>query len=130
MPLFAGWREALGRGQPVQPFADLPLAPLTPGFAAAAVVAALDHGTGGVIQVSATDDVTYADVAFRMSHAAGQSSGLVHPVRAAAAGGEIEHVPLHTTLDTTTLRERLGLEPPGPWAAVDALYETQDSSRP
>jgi dTDP-4-dehydrorhamnose reductase len=130
MPLFAGWREALGRGQPVQPFADLPLAPLTPGFAAAAVVAALDRGTGGVIQVSATDDVTYADVAFRMSHAAGQSSGLVHPVRAAAAGGEIEHVPLHTTLDTTTLRERLGLEPPGPWAAVDALYETQDSSRP
>ena len=130
MPLFAGWRHALGRGQPVQPFADLPLAPLTPGFAAAALVAALDRGTGGVIQVSATDDVTYADVALRMAHAAGQASGLVQPVRAAAAGKELEHVPLHTTLDTTTLRERLGLEPPGPWAAVDAICREQPSGRP
>ena len=121
MPLFAGWFESLARGRPVEPYADLPLAPLTPHFAAAALVAALGPGVGAVVQVSATDDVTYADVAVRMARAAGRPVELVRPVSVAAAGSDLEHVPLHATLDTTTLRQRLGFEPPCPWTAVDAL---------
>jgi dTDP-4-dehydrorhamnose reductase len=121
MPLFSNWLESLGRGQPVEPLADLPLAPLTPGFAATALVAAIAPGCGNVVQVSATDDVTYAEVALRLARATGRPVELIRPVAAAAADADLEHVPLHTTLDATTLRERLALDPPCPWAAVDAL---------
>ena len=121
MPLLAGWRAALEDGRPVEPFADLPFAPLTPGFAAAAVVATVDRQVGGIVQVSATHDVTYADVAYRMAGAAGQPRSLVRPIGVTTGGGPIEHVPLHTTLDTSALRECTGLEAPDPWAAVDAL---------
>jgi hypothetical protein len=39
----------------------------------------------------------------------------------AEAGGRLEHVPLHTTLDASAVRDRLGLEPPDPWAAIDEV---------
>lgn len=121
MPLFAGWQDALRRGQPIHPFADLPLAPLTPGFAAEVIAAAVAQGLTGIVQVSATADVTYAEVAERMARTAGLSASLVQAVSATSGETAIEHVPRHTTLDTTTLRERLGIIPPSPWVAVDAL---------
>jgi dTDP-4-dehydrorhamnose reductase len=121
MPLFAGWRDAFEHGQPVRPFADLPLAPLAIDFAATAVTASLSCERGGVVQVSATHDITYADVARRLARAFGRPESLVVPVWAATKTEAIEYVPQHTTLDTTMLRERLGLEAPDPWAAVDAL---------
>jgi dTDP-4-dehydrorhamnose reductase len=121
MPLFAGWQDALRHGQPIHPFADLPMAPLTPGFAAEAIAAAVDHGLAGILQVSAAADVPYAEAAVRMARTAGLSASLVQPVSAATAETVIEHVPCHTTLDTTTLRERLGIAPPSPWVAVEAL---------
>lgn len=121
VPLFADWRDAFEHCQPVRPFADLPLAPLALGFAATAVTASLSCEHGGVVQVSATHDITYADVALRLARAFGHPEELVVPVRAATTAGAIEHVPRNTTLDTTMLRERLGLEAPNPWAAVDLL---------
>ena len=121
MPLFAGWQDALRRGQPIHPFADLPMAPLTPGFAAEAIAAAVAHGLAGIVQVSAAADVTYAEVAERLARDVGLSASLVQPVSATSGETDIEHVPRHTTLDTTTLRERLGIAPPSPWIAVDAL---------
>jgi dTDP-4-dehydrorhamnose reductase len=129
MPLLAGWRDTFEHGQPVRPFADLPLAPLALDFAATAVTASLSCEHGGVVQVSATHDITYADVARRLARAFGHPETLVVPVRAATASGAIEHVPRHTTLDTTMLRERLGLEAPDPWAAVDALARAMRAGR-
>lgn len=120
MPLLAGWRDALQRGQPIHPFIDLPLAPITAAFAARVIAAALSYGLTGIVQVSAAADVTYADMAVRMARAVGRPASLVHPVSAAQTAGAIEHVPLHTTLDTTTLQHRLGIAPPDPWLAVDA----------
>jgi len=121
MPLFARWQDALRRGQPIHPFTDLPMAPLTPGFAAEAIAATVAHGLTGIVQISAAADVTYADVAKRLARTAGLSASLVQPVSASSGQADIEHVPHHTTLDTTTLRERLGIIPPSPWVAVDAL---------
>jgi dTDP-4-dehydrorhamnose reductase len=121
MPLFKGWLHALQRGQPIHPFDDYPMAPLTPGCAAEAIAAAFTHGLTGIVQISAAADVTYAEVAVRMARTAGLSASLVRPVSATTAEAGIEHVPRHTTLDTTTLREQLGIAPPSPWVAVQAL---------
>lgn len=120
LPVFARWRESLERGQCVNPFNDLPLAPVAPGFAATAIVSAIARGMRGVLQVSSKADLTYADVALRFVCGAGWRQGSVRPVSVAESGEMIEHLPLHTTLDTTSLREHLGLTPPEPWVAVDS----------
>lgn len=120
MPLFMSWRNALQRGQVIQPFNDLPFAPVTPGFAAKAIAAALEHELAGILQVSAAADLTYADVALRLARVIGLPASLIQPVSATTAHA-IEHVPCYTTLDTSTLRDRLGLPAPDPWVALEAL---------
>jgi hypothetical protein len=39
----------------------------------------------------------------------------------AESGTGLEHVPAHTTLDAYAVRDRLGIEPPDPWAALDEV---------
>jgi hypothetical protein len=45
----------------------------------------------------------------------------VRPWTVAESAAGLEHVPLHTTLDGSAVRDRLGLEPPDPWAAIDEV---------
>jgi hypothetical protein len=45
----------------------------------------------------------------------------VQPWTVAASGVGLEHVPLHTTLDDAAVRDRLGLDSPDPWAAIDEV---------
>ena len=71
--------------------------------------------------MSARADVTYADVARRLAARWGFTADLVRPWTVAESGAGLEHVPLHTTLDGSAVRDRLGREPPDPWAAVDEV---------
>jgi dTDP-4-dehydrorhamnose reductase len=125
MPLLVGWRAALARGQSIEPFVDVPLAPVSLRFAAAVIASATAVAQGGILQVSATNDITYADMAMHLAVSSGVSRDLVRPVAAGASCMPLEHVPAHTTLDGGGLKERLGIAAPGPWAAVaDCLLMT------
>jgi dTDP-4-dehydrorhamnose reductase len=121
LPVIEGWRAALGRGESVRPFSDLPLAPVTLDLAAAVIAAAASAPLGPVLQVSARADLAYADVAVRLAARWGCAPELVRPVTVAESGVRLEHVPVHTTLDASIVRDRLGREPPDPWAAIDEV---------
>jgi len=114
------WREALNHRQTVRPLADLTLAPVSPSLAAGAITEAVRSKLSGILQVSATSDVSYADVAGRLASIWGFPGELVQPTTIAEAGVILEHVPRHTTLDTTRLRLACDIEPPDPWQAVEA----------
>jgi len=121
LPVIEGWRSTLSRGEVVRPFSDLPMAPVSLDLAAAVIAAAAREPLGAILQVSARADVTYADVARRLAARWGFPADLVQPVTAAASGILLEHVPQHTTLDASGVRDRLGLAPPDPWAAIDEV---------
>jgi dTDP-4-dehydrorhamnose reductase len=121
LPVIEAWRAALERGETVRPFADLPMAPVTLDLAAAVIAAASREPLGPILQVSARADLAYAEVAARLAARWGFAPGLVRPVTVAESGVVLEHVPLHTTLDGSAVRDRLGLEPPDPWAAIDEV---------
>jgi dTDP-4-dehydrorhamnose reductase len=121
LPIIDRWRESLGRGEVIRPLSDLVLAPVSLGLAATVVAAASREALGPVLQVSARADVSYADAARRLAARWGFSPGLVDSMTVAEAGGRLEHVPLHRTLDASAVRDRLGLEPPDPWAAIDEV---------
>lgn len=121
LPVIEGWRSALARGEAVRPFSDLPIAPVSLDRAAAVIAAAAREPLGPILQVSARADVTYADVARRLAGRWGFAADLVRPWTVAESGVGLEHVPLHTTLDDAGVRDRLGLDSPDPWAAIDEV---------
>ena len=121
LPVIEGWRATLGRGETVRPFSDLPMAPVTLHLAAAVIAAAACETLGPILQVSAGADLAYADVAARLAARWGFAPELVQPETVADSGTRLEHVPAHTTLDASAVRDRLGLEPPDPWAAIDEV---------
>ncbi len=114
------WRQALARSETVRPLADLMFAPVSPSLAGNAIAVAVRSNLPGILQVSATADVSYADVASRLASIWGFPADLVRPTTVAEASLVLEHVPRHTTLETTRLRAACLIEPPDPWKAVDA----------
>jgi dTDP-4-dehydrorhamnose reductase len=119
-PLLQGWLQALRKGEPIHPFADMVMAPVPLGFAVKALHRVIRRRLPGVVQVSADRDVPYAEVASHVARRLGASRELVQPVTAREAGVPVSARPAHTTLDATRLREELGLEPPDVWSTTDA----------
>lgn len=121
LPIIDRWRDTLGRGEPIRPLADLVIAPISLALATTVIAAAAREPLGSILHVSASGDVSYAAVATRLAARWGAASALVRPATAADLGLPLEHLPAHTTLDASTIRDRLGIEPPDPWAAIDGV---------
>ena len=118
LPVIDRWRESLGHGKPIRPVTDLRIAPVALEIAAAVIVAAAREPLDSILQVSARAEVSYAEVAYRLAGRWGVEPDLVRPASAAELGLRLEHLPAHTTLDASTVRDKLGIAAPDPWAAV------------
>lgn len=116
VPLFERWAASLCAGDPIRPFSDLVMAPVTLAHAVDVLARACTDSMTGILQVSACRDVSYAEAALRLAAILPAEAALVRPVPASG----VEHVARHTTLDTSRVRAELGLEPPEPWDAIDA----------
>lgn len=121
LPVIERWRESLGRCEPIRPLADLVIAPVSLDRATTVIAAAAREPLGPILQVSASDDVAYAAVATRLAARWGAASDLVRPATAGELGLAIEHLPAHTTLDASAMRDTLGIAAPDPWAAIDGV---------
>jgi dTDP-4-dehydrorhamnose reductase len=121
LPVIERWRETLSRGEVIRPLADLVIAPVSLDLAAAVIAAAARMPLGHMLQVSARGDISYAEVALRLAARWGAAPEMIRPVTAAESEVRLEHVPAHTTLDAAAVRDRLGIEPPDPWAAIDEV---------
>lgn len=121
LPVIDRWRESLGRGEQIRPLADLVIAPVSLDLATTVIAAATREPLGSILHVSANADISYADVAGRLAARWGAASDLVRPATAAELGVSLEHLPDHTTLDASAVRDKLGIAPPDPWAAIDGV---------
>jgi dTDP-4-dehydrorhamnose reductase len=121
LPVIDRWRDSLGRGEPIRPLTDLVVAPVSLDVAVAVIAAAAREPLGPILQVSARADMSYADVATRLARRWGAAPDLVRPATVAELGLSLEHLPRHTTLDASAVRDTLGIEPPDPWAAIDEV---------
>jgi dTDP-4-dehydrorhamnose reductase len=121
MSLFETWRQRLRAGLPIQPFTDLRFAPLDLRTAATALTLACSADVGGILQLSASEDLSYAEAARHLAAAVGYDAGLIRPASGQAAGLDPDQIVRHATLDSTRLEELTGLVPPAPWAALDPL---------
>lgn len=120
--LLAGWREALLSGRPVEPFRDMVFSPVSLSFAVRALRAVAEAREGGIWQVSASADLSYAQAAGRLCRLLGAEPSLLRPVSWRQAAPDLEHVPAHTSLDASRLAG-LGLPAPSPETSLDEVFK-------
>lgn len=119
LPVFAEWREALTQCIAVHPFHDMVFSPLPVRDAVSVLVAMGQNRLHGVIQASAQDDISYAEACRLFSHRLHAAESQVKPVSWRRSDQRPEHVPEHTTLDTSRAQELCGFMPPSAQAAVE-----------
>lgn len=112
MPLFQGWIQSLKKNQVIHPLSDLIVAPIPLSFAISVLSQLADARLPGILQVSAKQDVTYAQVAYYMAQYLGAKRELIQPLTSKEADLSLESLPLHTTLDTSKLEGKLGMKVP------------------
>lgn len=120
-PLVKNWVSDLRSGKRITAFFDMMVAPISTDHVIAVLMRMLDRRLAGIVQISASRDITYADAARRLANRIGCDPSLVEAVSYRSAGHSPENVPAHTSLDTTRLRNELGLADPDPHEVLDAL---------
>ena len=123
MALIQNWIADLRQGKTIHPFSDMVLSPVSLQFAIEAIIAIMQRESYGLWQVSAMEDVSYEQMARYLAQKMGISQKLIAPIRVDQSGLRFETVPEHTTLDTTRLKEELGIEPPKTWDVLDDVLQ-------
>lgn len=119
MPLITGWIRDLKAGNTIHPFADIMIAPVPVAFAVSVLCEVALKQISGIIQVSATHDVSYAYLARHIAIKLGCNEELVQPISYRDVG--FSYASRNTTLDCSRLLE-LGFHPPDVWTSVDDTF--------
>lgn len=120
MPLVKSWIQDLKAGKVIHPFADMVISPVPISFAIKVLREIALKQISGIIQVSATRDITYADLALYITNKNGYDKKLVKPISYRDVG--FTFAAQNTTLDNSRLSE-LGLNSPDVWASIDETFE-------
>ena len=122
IPLFSEWSEALRKGEIIQPFSDMYMAPVPLSCAVSVLRFVADLRLPGILQVSGNRDVSYAEAAHLGARILGVDTSLVQPVEASQSGRYTGLVPANTTLNIERLKSVLGIEPPDVQLTVEMAF--------
>ena len=121
--LLRDWRAALAAGAPIRAFRDMTMAPTPIDRVTQAIVALMTDRTAGVFQLTGPRDVPYVEVGRFVAGRIGADPELVIPASVREAELPEGVAPLHTTLDSSALRQRYGIAVPDAW---EVLGQTLD----
>jgi dTDP-4-dehydrorhamnose reductase len=122
-PLFDDWSLALKRGDPIQPFSDMYIAPIPLSFVVSVVRLVVDQNVKGILHLSGDKDFSYADIALMASNWLGSKKDQVRPI---SVGESNLHESVirssKTALDICRLKCELGImAPPSLWTLKNAF---------
>lgn len=121
LPVLQAWRRDLLAGQPISPFSDRYLAPIS----MAQVCDALDRirrrRASGIWQLSASRDISYAELAMVLADRLGAARTLVRPMPQPESLTEGAAGPRFTAFDVSRLRDELGLPIPDPLKVAEEV---------
>ncbi len=120
LPLMRGWVQSLREGKPISPFQDFVCSPITLDATIGAIAEVATQRRAGIWQLSASADITYAGIAQQLAARGGFNPALVQPVSARSAA--LEHLPQHSTLDSSRPQRELGFELLDPESVIDRVF--------
>lgn len=122
MPLIRGWIQALRCGDPIKPFADMVMSPLSLGIVMDVLTEVGRSCASGLFQLSGSRDISYADAALYIAQRLGAEPALIQPIKSSEAGIPPDEVFAHTTLDSSRVAALFGIRPPDPLAIIDETF--------
>lgn len=105
------WLAAWGRGEAVEPFADLVFAPISVRFVGEALATIGASRASGNLHVSGAENVSYVTFAEALARRLGVDTGLIRPTTAVAKGVHIPFKPRYSGLGMTRTGTLTGLAP-------------------
>lgn len=111
-PLLQGWRRSLQAHQAIHPFDDVRISPISLAFATEALSRIAESQIGGLFQISAADEITYADLALGLAERWHADRALVVPQPGRSTHPVIRDAPPHGSLDARRAAALIGLTPP------------------
>lgn len=121
MPLLRGWIDTLAAGKEIRAFSDMTMAPAETVMVAEAIAALMKDGPRGTFQLTGPRDVSYAEIGRHVAKRLGVDPAMVIEGSTADAGLPSGTSRMHTTLDSSLLRERFGLAAPDALSVVEAV---------
>lgn len=118
MPLFKGWITDLRENRVIHPYADKYIAPLSLQFVVKIFQGVLETQALGILQASATADISYADAAKYLAEQLRYDVSLVKPISCATT--TTDKLVFSTTMDVDGL-SRIDIQAPPPWNALDDI---------
>jgi dTDP-4-dehydrorhamnose reductase len=118
MRLFQSWIRELKAGKVIHPFSDMIMAPVPLSFAVKVLLEVAGRRVPGIFQVSAIQDVSYAEAAQHIAYKLGADIELVQPTSYRESG--VGFSPLNTSLDASRLVD-LDLRAPHAWEAFEGF---------
>lgn len=118
-PLVQGWKKTLLKGDVIEPFSDMDIAPLSAQFVADALARTATGRHAGVINLGPVKSVTYADLARHLAECLGVVPELVKPVTAASRGISVDS-PMAG--ETSRMETELDLPAPDPYDEFDKTF--------
>lgn len=110
----------LAAGHVCEALEDLRLSPISVNYTVDALITIAEVGVSGIFHISGTEEITYAELAYRLAFHMGVNPALVKP--ATSAGMEILFRPEHPRLGMKRTRELSGLFPEPTAHVIDMIY--------
>jgi len=111
-PVVQTWRRDLKAGRRIGPFSNLPLAPISMGFALDTMEVVLSDRLSGVFHASSLEDSSYLSLAHVVAEHEGADPALVQPVEAVPTSIGFDSLPRFSSLDMQMEVSEFDLKPP------------------
>lgn len=126
--LISAWAKSLKNGKIIHPFSDMCMAPIPLSCAILVLQLVADARLPGILQVSGTNDISYAEAAYLGAEVLDEDLSLIKPVKASESRNYLEAVPTYTTLNIDRLRSVFGIEPPNVEWTVKMTFKMASES--
>jgi dTDP-4-dehydrorhamnose reductase len=121
MALVRGWIDALEQRKPIRAFHDMTMAPAPAALVSDVILALSQNRAEGIFQFTGPHDVSYAETGRYLAARLQADPKLVEETSALDNGLPDGATPRHTTLDSSAIRERFGLQCPDAWPVIDTV---------
>jgi dTDP-4-dehydrorhamnose reductase len=123
-PLFENWSHALKKGDKIQPFSDMYIAPIPLFFVLSVIRNIIHRNLLGILHLSGDQDVSYADIAFKAVRLLGANKKQVIPILARESNlfESVNRISTRTALDISRLKCELGLMPPSSIWTIEQFF--------
>lgn len=122
MPLIIGWIDNLRSNNRIHPFSDYLMAPISLRIVVECLYRIAQSNLRGIYHISAPNDISYAEAAFHIARRCNIDLSMVSPMKVSDSNIFLEYNPSYTTLDTSDMKEKIGIKIPDALTAIDKVF--------